>query len=769
MRILLVDDDEALMESLAELLIQQRYAVDIAVDGKCAQTYVDMFNYDLIVLDLMLPDGDGIQFCHQFRQAGYANPLMILTAKESTLQKVKALDAGADDYVVKPFDFDELCARIRALLRREHQGLPPVLKWGALRLDPSNCGITYQQQPIHLTPKEFSMLELFLRHPQRIYSLSSIIDDLWSFEDPPGEDAIRTHIKGLRRKLAVAGAPKDLIKTVYGLGYRLREQPPDADFEVDLEVDFDVNLVGDHEVGIDIGRDRTPTDTESHSQGAIADTLTAASAANLSERAESDPAQNHANTPAPWSKSWHAPTAESLASSRTPPTWPAYSLRGQRPLSEQHLPGRIALACKHYLRTASQQVAILEKAAMALMEGTMDAKLYQLSQMNAHKLAGSLGSFGMPNGSKIARQIETQLRARALFAESSLRSPDIQTGSHSTSHSTSHLNDQLISDETRPEDLEDDPAITESSQGMMLSPAEISQLVQQLRQYLNEMTVQSVTLAVSASMRASTPRLLIISEDSVLSQRLIQAAHLAHLQADAVSTPQQAEAFLHPASVLTAKIPDLVLLDLADIQPFSALIKRFKQDYALPVILLENQLTLAARLSWVEEGVEMISDRNTSAAQIIESAMGVLKAGTSQVQVAIADDDSQMLTLLKVGLEPWGFAVHTFDSALALWQWLTDTKLFAASPVGASEEPPKADILVLDIEMPEMNGIELCRVLRADARFRSLPILFLTIHQEDDLRIQAFQSGADDFIDKAVAPVELATRLRNQLARACRI
>ncbi len=758
MRILLVDDDEALMQSLAERLIQQRYAVDIAVDGKCAKTYVEMFNYDLIVLDLMLPDGDGIQFCHQFRQAGYANPLMILTAKESTPQKVKALDAGADDYVVKPFDFDELCARIRALLRREHQGLPPVLQWGVLSLDPSNCGITYQQQPIHLTPKEFSMLELFLRHPQRIYSLSSIIDDLWSFEDPPGEDAIRTHIKGLRRKLAVAGAPKDLIKTVYGLGYRLREQPPDntdSDAGADLEVNSKADLGTALEVnlGIDSQTDanrQVGGAKDSPQNGPVADGFVTASAESLSELTETN--SNQGQVSAPWSKSWHAPTAESLASSRTPPSWPAYSLRGQTSANrEQLLSGKIAQACKHYLRTASQQVAVLEQAAVALMSGTMDSKLQQHSQMNAHKLAGSLGSFGVPNGSKIARQIETQLRAMTLFAEGSSPPPDIA------------INPQLISDATRPEELDDEKAM------VLLSPTEISQLVQQLRQNLNEMTVQSAALAVSASVQESTPRLLIISEDSVLSQQLIQAATLAHLQAEAVSTPQQAEAFFHRSSLLTAQIPDLVLLDLADIQPFSALIKHFKQEYGLPVILLENQLTLAARLSWVKEGVEMMSDRNTSPTQIIDSVMGVLKASTSQIQVAIADDDPQMLTLLKVGLEPWGFAIHTFDSALALWQWLTDTRLFAASHTGAVAVSSKADILVLDIEMPEMTGIELCRVLRADARFQSLPILFLTVHQEDELRIQAFQSGADDFIDKAVAPVELATRLRNQLARACRI
>ena len=178
----------------------------------------------LIVLDLMLPDGNGIEFCKAFRQSGYENPLLILTAHASTEEKVKALDAGADDYVVKPFDFDELGARIRALLRREHQALPTILEWGALRLDPSTCETHYQSTPIHLTPKEFALTELFLRHPNRVFSLDAIIEDLWSFEDPPSEDAVRTHIKGLRQKLKAVGAPKDLIKTVYGLGYRLKPE-----------------------------------------------------------------------------------------------------------------------------------------------------------------------------------------------------------------------------------------------------------------------------------------------------------------------------------------------------------------------------------------------------------------------------------------------------------------------------------------------------------------------------------------------------------------
>ncbi|MBE9068691.1 response regulator, partial [Leptolyngbya cf. ectocarpi LEGE 11479] len=228
MRILLVDDDEALMETLADHLIHQRYAVDITTDGQGALGYLDLFSYDLVVLDLNLPDGSGIGFCQAFRTAGYEQPILILSATDTPAQKVKALDAGADDYVVKPFDLDELGARIRALLRREQVGLPTVLQLGGLHLDPSTCETAYNGVPVHLTPKELALLELFLRQPNRVYSLDAIIDDLWAFENPPSEDAVRTHIKGLRQKLTAVGAPKNLIKTVYGLGYRLNISEADS-------------------------------------------------------------------------------------------------------------------------------------------------------------------------------------------------------------------------------------------------------------------------------------------------------------------------------------------------------------------------------------------------------------------------------------------------------------------------------------------------------------------------------------------------------------
>ncbi|WP_306790435.1 response regulator transcription factor [Tolypothrix sp. FACHB-123] len=153
MRILIVEDDSSLAQAVATVLAQQHYVVDIAADGQEAWEFVNVCNYDLILLDIVLPKLDGISLCQQLRQQGYQMLIILLTAKDTKTDKVMGLDAGADDYVVKPFDFQELSARIRALLRRGNSSLPPVLEWGSLRLDPSSFEVTYDSQTLHLTAK----------------------------------------------------------------------------------------------------------------------------------------------------------------------------------------------------------------------------------------------------------------------------------------------------------------------------------------------------------------------------------------------------------------------------------------------------------------------------------------------------------------------------------------------------------------------------------------------------------------------------------------
>ncbi len=225
MRILLVEDDERITDALAEDLTDQHYVVDVANDGQVGRELVESFSYDLILLDVMLPKIDGITLCRKLRSQNNLTPILMLTARDTISDRILGLDAGADDYLVKPFDLGELSARIRALLRRGNTTLPPVLEWDSLRLDPSTCEVFYKENLLSLSPKEYALLEFFLRHPRRVFSRAQILENLWSFERLPEEATVKAHIRGLRQKLDAAGAPSDLIETVYGLGYRLKEKP----------------------------------------------------------------------------------------------------------------------------------------------------------------------------------------------------------------------------------------------------------------------------------------------------------------------------------------------------------------------------------------------------------------------------------------------------------------------------------------------------------------------------------------------------------------
>ena len=220
MKLLLVDNDR-IAEDVASDLAEQNYLVEVATDGQTGWDLVEAFTYDLLLLDVTLPKISGIKLCHQLRRCGYSMPILLLDAQEDIESKVKGLDAGADDYLVKPFSLQELAARIRALLRRVSAHKSPLLEWGDLCLDPAACEVTYAGQPVYPTPKEYSLLELFLRHRRRVFSRSAILEQLWSFESPPEEETVKAHIKGVRQKLKSVGAPADLIETVYGLGYRL--------------------------------------------------------------------------------------------------------------------------------------------------------------------------------------------------------------------------------------------------------------------------------------------------------------------------------------------------------------------------------------------------------------------------------------------------------------------------------------------------------------------------------------------------------------------
>ena len=221
MKILLVEDDRGTAEILRTALIEQRYLVDLAMDGQVGLEMAEAFTYDLILLDVMLPKLDGLDFCKLLRGRKNSTPVLLLSALDSNTSKIRGLEAGADDYVVKPFDRHELLARIRASIRRGSSAFSSVIEAGNIKLDESSCRVTCDGQFLHLTAKEYGLLELLLRNSHRIFSQQALLEHLWSFEEIPSENTLRTHIKALRRKLKHAGADRS-IETVYGLGYRLQ-------------------------------------------------------------------------------------------------------------------------------------------------------------------------------------------------------------------------------------------------------------------------------------------------------------------------------------------------------------------------------------------------------------------------------------------------------------------------------------------------------------------------------------------------------------------
>lgn len=223
MRILVVEDDIQIADMLAEALTNCQYVVDIAQDGEEAWNYAQTLEYDLVLLDITLPKLNGIRLCQKLRDRNYVLPVMMLTARDTIDDKIIGLDVGADDYMVKPFDLRELKARIRALLRRGSAATTPTLSWGNLQLNQSTYEVSYNDQLLHLTPKEYALLELLVSTGRRVLSRPGIIERLWSLEDPPTEETVKSHIKTLRQKLREASAPDDFIETVHGLGYRLKQ------------------------------------------------------------------------------------------------------------------------------------------------------------------------------------------------------------------------------------------------------------------------------------------------------------------------------------------------------------------------------------------------------------------------------------------------------------------------------------------------------------------------------------------------------------------
>lgn len=624
MRILLVDDDEYVAELLKTVLTEQRYVVDVATDGQTGWDLLEELPYDLVLLDVMLPKLDGVSFCRQLRAKGNQVPILLMTARSTNSDKVMGLDAGADDYLVKPVEPQELAARIRALLRRGQQtASTPVLTWENLRLTPSNCEVTYSGIPLRLTPKEYALLELFLRNSSRVYSRSAILDQLWSFDDSPEEDTIKSHIKGLRQKLKTVGAP-DLIETVYGLGYRLNQ--------VYLK--------------------------SSNKSQAPNPSLT-------------DVGQMQQQTKAAVAKIW------------------------------QKAKGKVL-----------ERLEFLEQVVADLEADPSDQDAQQRARQESHKLVGSLGTFGITEGSQLAQQIETLCQPEVKLQQAQVLSLQKLVAALL----------QLVEGAAR--------------QGSGQLPN------------LSEAGVEATYPAGEKAQRQ--PLVLIIGDNGELADLL---------QADTTENAIRIEIVSDLTTVsaaIQAERPDIALLNLplTDNSKSESTLLSELASYSppIPVLVCSEQGRFIDRVAVAQLKGRGFLQKPTTAAQILETIDYILQqTQVRESKVLIVDDDPLILEMLRVILEPWGLKVITLDHPLQLWSYLETA-------------PP--DLLVLDVEMPELNGIELCQTLRNDPRWGWLPILFLTSRTDPDTVHQIFTAGADDYVNKPVVAAELVTRILNRLERA---
>lgn len=620
MKILLIEDDALIAAPLAKALIDQHYAVDVAKDGQVGWELLESFTYDLILLDVMLPKLDGISLCRQLRSQGNQTPILLLTAHDSSTDRVMGLDAGADDYVAKPFNLEELLARIRALLRRGGAALPPLLKWRNLNLDPSICEVTCNSQSVRLTPKEYGLLELFLRNPHRIFSTGALIDHIWSFEESPTEDTIRSHIKGLRQKLKAAGVLDDPIETVYGIGYRLRPAQDNSR----------------------ITKEQKSKDSKGQqSQGVEKSTVEAQTLAGIA-------------------KIW-----------------------------------------EQVKEDTNRRVEVLEQAVALLLQNKFTDEVHKQAEWEAHKLAGSLGMFGADEGSRLAREIETLL----------------ETGV------------SLDCDRTQ----------------------RLSQLVTALRQEVQRMNAGQLPEIISACEPLDErPWLLIVSPNRSLAEQLEAEAASWGMRSHITSTPIAAREWIsdeHPNAVLL----DFAAADTLD-NHLTLLAELSACTPPVPALVLTNRDSLIDRVKIARLGGRRVLQQPVSATQVLEAVHQVQQnTRLTKAMVMIVDDDPQVLMALQRLLIPWGLYVSVLDNPLLFLETL-------------EASPP--DILVLDVEMPDISGIELCQVVRNDPRWSGLPILFLTSHSDAETMHQVFAAGADDYVRKPIVGPELVTRIFNRLERS---
>lgn len=638
MKILLVEDDESLVAILTKSLTTHNYVVDAVRDGEAGWNYGSTFEYDLIVLDIQLPKLDGISLCQRLRGEGFTTPILLLTSQDTSTSKVQGLDAGADDYVVKPFDVAELIARIRALLRRSSSNPLPLMVWGDLLLNPSNCEVTYNEHPLTLTTKEYRLLEILLWDSQHVFSTEEILDRLWSSEEFPAEATVRSHIRRLRHKLVDAGAPPDFIATVHGRGYYLKVPEEHTNQSLVLHRGAQIESIGQN-------------------------------------------IQNDQHT--------------------------------------EHEPQYLAFLNETWINSKLKilaQVEVFHQVVRNLSANVLTPELQTQAKKAAHKLAGTLGTFGLTGGMQLARQLE-------------------------------HL-------------CSCDPLRSQHTSTIEAIATALGQEIQ------NTNSIQSFQLPAQDADQ-NLPLLLAIASDTKFSQALAQSATNNGLRIAIAPTLDLARSWLTAQSIPNCpdRFPQAILIQVAPPE-FSeqsseqsnttetlAWLQTLTRNYPdLPILVVGDRSELRDRLEVVRRGGKLFLEKTIAPEQAIDTVIQLLRGAAleTETKVMIVDDDLDWLKTLPILLNPWGLKVTTLAEPQQFW-----TVLQAVIP----------DVLVLDVNMPQIDGFELCQVVRSDPSWRQLPILFLSVLSDRQTQYRAFRVGADDYLCKPVMGVDLANRILTRLQR----
>jgi DNA-binding response OmpR family regulator len=623
MKILVVEGDDLNALLLEKTLKAYKFQIETANDGQFGLELAKMFEYDLLLLDVMLPKINGISLCRQLRLQGYQVPILMLSAVDSTNLRVTAMEVGADDFLIKPVEISELVARIRALLRRGRIVMPTVLSWENLQLDINIREVTYNNKSLHLTPKEYGLLELFLRNPRKTFSRSALLDSVWSPSEYPGEEAVTTQIKGLRQKLKAVGMTENLIETVYGLGYRLREDKKG------------ISEQGSH----NHSRHKSILHTE------------------LFEK-QKDEAEVRVLIKRIWEK-----------------------------FRETRL---------------GEQLKLFELVLTNLSTGNRNNQVLEQAQIEAHRLAGTLGCYGLHRGSEIAREIEIFLQA-----------------------------------------------LSTEKQAPALQLKKLEKLITSLKKILYQQPSAPATLS---TLKLPSARVLIIDDDTLLAEQIKVEAATWSLQVEIATDLATAR------SVLTQRPPDVILLDLtfsnSQENGLTILAEIHQKKSEIPVIVFTACEKFHYRVEAARLGAYTFLQKSIS----IDEVLFVVRTALYQhvppkAKVMVVDDDPIMLNHMKTLLLPWGFNVTTLQDPQQFWKVL---------------EATTPDLLILDIEMPNFNGIELCQVVRKDSRWSHLPVIFLSVHFDTKIVHQVYAVGADDYVRKPFVAKELITRILNRLERTRR-